>query len=64
MPIPLFPSPPLARVTLPRPHTHIPQALGSCSELCSFGQSSKVFSGNLSFFSCKMGLLICAAVPG
>ena len=24
MPMPLFPSPPLARVTLPRPHTHIP----------------------------------------
>lgn len=61
MPIPLFPSPPVASVT-PPPRTHIPQALGSCSELCSFGQSPEVFSGSLSFF-CKMGLLICTAVP-
>lgn len=63
MPIPLFPSPPLASVT-PPPYTYIPQALGSCSELCSFGQTSELFSGNLSFFSCKMGLLICTAAPG
>lgn len=63
MPIPLFPSPPLASVT-PPPRTHIPQALGSCSELCSFGQSSEVFSGNLSFFSCKTGLLIYTATLG